>query len=274
MRAVLTGAASIGLVVWMAGVPAFAQMHDNSEKQMTCNNGGDDSDRVRHCEIREQNVAATGRMTVDSSPNGSASIKGWLQSGVLVRARVETWADTDGAAAVLASQVAINSGGGEVRGAGPDSGNHAGWSVSYEIFVPQTTDVNLKSVNGSLTVSDVRGQLQFEVTNGSVHLKRVAGDVSGSTTNGSVQVELAGSSWDGRQMEIKTHNGSVTLTAPQNFSAHVLAETGMGSVQTDFPVMVPRADKHRVEFDLGSGGPLVHVTTGNGSVRLKRAETQ
>jgi hypothetical protein len=274
MRAVLTGTASIGLALWMANVPAFAQMHDNSEKQMTCNNGGYDSERARHCEIREQNVAAIGRMTVDSSPNGSATIKGWLQGGVLVRARVETSADTDGAAALLASQVAVDSGAGEVRATGPNSGNHAGWSVSYEIFVPQTTDVSLKSVNGSLTVSDVRGQLHFEVTNGSVHLKRVAGEVSGSTTNGSVQVELAGSTWEGRQMEINTHNGSVTLTTPQNFSAHVLAETGMGAVQTDFPVMVQGADKHRVEFDLGSGGPLVHVTTGNGSVRLKRAETQ
>jgi hypothetical protein len=29
---------------------------------------------------------------------------------------------------------------------------------------------------------------------------------------------------------------------------------------------------HNMDFNLGSGGPLIHITTGNGAVRLKRAE--
>jgi hypothetical protein len=30
----------------------------------------------------------------------------------------------------------------------------------------------------------------------------------------------------------------------------------------------------RLDFNVGSGGPLIRVNTGNGSVRFKRAETQ
>jgi hypothetical protein len=30
----------------------------------------------------------------------------------------------------------------------------------------------------------------------------------------------------------------------------------------------------RLDFALGSGGPLIHVTTENGGVRLKRTESQ
>jgi len=272
MKSVLTFAV-IGLAVLIPGLPSFAQLRDNTEKQMTCNNGGNDGDRARHCVIREQTMAAVGRLAVDSSPNGGTTVKGWLQSGVLVRARVETWADTEGAAAALASQISIDSSGGEVRAGGPNSANHSGWSVSYEIFVPQTTDVNLKTVNGGLTISDVRGQIQFEVTNGGVHLKRVAGDVSGSTVNGGIQADLTGATFEGRQMELKTNNGGVTLTVPSSYSAHIQAETGMGSIQSDFPVMVQGEVRPRkLEFDLGSGGPLIHITTGNGGVRLKRAE--
>ncbi|MEI9973912.1 MAG: hypothetical protein WDO73_18790 [Ignavibacteriota bacterium] len=56
--------------------------------------------------------------------------------------------------------------------------------MSYEIFVPQNSDLNLKGNNGGMTVSDVRGQIHFDVNNGGVHLKRVAGDVTGATVNG------------------------------------------------------------------------------------------
>ena len=42
MRLVLTNAAWIGLAVSIGGVPLLAQLQDNSEKQMTCSNGGYD----------------------------------------------------------------------------------------------------------------------------------------------------------------------------------------------------------------------------------------
>ena len=29
-----------------------------------------------------------------------------------------------------------------------------------------------------------------------------------------------------------------------------------------------------LDFNLGSGGPLIHITTGNGAIRLKRADSQ
>jgi DUF4097 and DUF4098 domain-containing protein YvlB len=275
MRLALTVAASVGLTVSTGCIPLLAQLQDNSEKQMTCDNGGYDGEHARHCEIREQTVASIGRLTVDASPNGGATVKGWLRSDVLVRARIEARGENEGAAAVLASQVSIDSSGGEVRAMGPQSSNNSGWSVSYEIFVPQNTDLNLKSHNGGLTISDVRGQIRFDGTNGGVRLKRVAGDVSGATVNGGVQVELAGVAWDGRQLEVRTTNGGVTVAMPSTYSAHIQAETGMGGIHSDFPVMQdgnPRS--RRLDFNLGSGGALIHIATGNGGVNLKRIESQ
>jgi DUF4097 and DUF4098 domain-containing protein YvlB len=145
--------------------------------------------------------------------------------------------------------------------------------VSYEIFVPQNTDLNLKSNNGGLTIADVRGQIRFDVNNGGVHLKRVAGDVSGATVNGGIQAELAGPTWDGRQLELTTHNGGVTVAMPATYSAHLQVETGLGGIQSDFPVtMQGEVRPRRLDFSVGAGGPLVHITTGNGGIKLKRTD--
>jgi DUF4097 and DUF4098 domain-containing protein YvlB len=275
MRLVLTGAAWIGLAVSTGCVPLLAQLQDNSEKQMTCLNGGYDSEQARHCEIREQTVPSIGRLSIDAGRNGGATVKGWLRSDVLVRARVESRGETEGAAAIMASQVSIDSSGGQVRAIGPEPTNNSWWSVSYEIFVPQNTDLSLKSHNGGMTISDVRGQIRFDGNNGGVNLKRVAGDVSGTTVNGGVHVELTGAIWDGRQLEVSTRNGGVTIVMPSHYSAHIQAETGGGGIHSDFPVVLDsNAKPRRLDFNLGSGGPLIHISTGNGGVSLKRIESQ
>ena len=284
MRSILKSAAWIGMAVTTAGSPLLAQLHDNSEKQLTCNNSGYDSDRARHCEIREQSLPSIGVLNVDPGTNGGASVKGWTRNEVLVRTRIETRADNEGAAGILASRILIDGSGGQVRATGPEQSRDGGWSVTYEIFVPQTTDLTLKTRNGGLSVSDVRGHIQVETVNGGVNLTRVSGDVKGGTVNGGINVEMAGAMWDGNQMELSTRNGGVTLAMPAQYSARIQAETGMGRIQSDFPV--PQLESARsqsrfdggrdqkVDFTVGGGGAPIHITTGNGSIRLKRTGLQ
>ena len=275
MKAALTSAAWIGLAVTTGGFPLLAQLQDNTEKQMTCENQGGGRDQARHCDIREQTVASAGRLSVDAGRNGGASVKGWLRADVLVRARVEAAADTEVAAAQIAGQVSVSSSGGQVRATGPESANNSWWSVSYEIFVPQNTDLELKTYNGGLAISDVRGTIHFEVNNGGVRLKRVAGDVTGSTVNGGLHVELAGAVWDGRQLDVSTRNGGVMLAVPSTYSAHIQAETVNGGIHSDFAAAVDTSAKpRRLDFNVGSGGAPIHVATTNGGVSVKRVESQ
>jgi len=276
MKSFRTNVACIALAACAASVPLFAQMQDNSEKQMTCDNGGNDGGRARHCEIREQSVPSAGRLSIDAGQNGGVTVKGWLRSEVLVRARVEAQGDTQPAAAAMASQVLIDSSGGQVRAVGPEPANDAGWSVSYEIFVPQFGDLAVKAHNGGVTIADVRGEIHFDVNNGGVHLKRVGGDVSGATVNGGIQVDLAGTIWDGRQLEVSTTNGGVTVAMPASYSAHLQAETRSGTIQSDFPATLAAGNlrPRQLDSNIGAGGPLIHVTTQNGGVHLRRTETQ
>lgn len=266
-----TGLAYLSLITFAAAA-AYAQMQDNRDKSMSCRENRSRDDQARHCDIREETFASPGHINVDGGVNGGAQIKGWLRNDVLVRAKVETWADSDSQASMLAGQVHVDSAGGQIRATGPDKADRSGWSVSYEIFVPQTSDLNLKTHNGGISISDVRGRIEFDAMNGGVNLKRVAGDVNGDTVNGGIHVELAGSSWEGRQLEARTSNGGVTISMPEHYSAHIQTETVNGNIQSDFPLTLHGNLRPRnLDFNIGSGGPLIRVTTTNGGVRLKRS---
>jgi hypothetical protein len=246
---------------------AFGQMRDNQDKAMTCEQGGSGS-QARYCEVREQSVAAVGLLNVDAGRNGGATVKGWSRNDILVRARVEGWGDSDADARTTGSQVYVDASGGHVQARGPESGR---WSVSFEIFVPQATSLTVKTFNGGISVSDVRGSLRFEANNGGISLRRLAGDVTGSTVNGGVSLELSGTTWDGSQVQVTTRNGGVSLSVPANYSAHFQTETVNGSVRSEFPFSATGDLRSRKrDFSTGAGGPLIRLTTTNGGVSLKK----
>ena len=266
-----------GLLALAALTPLHAQMQDNRAKNMTCADYNYRGDRAHHCDIREQTLAAVGRLSVDPGRNGGVTIKGWLDNQVLVRSKVETWADTDSDASLLASRVRVDANTGQVSASGPDPQDNTGWAVSYEIFVPQVSDLNLQARNGGISISDVRGRIEFTARNGGVNLKRIAGEVAGSTLNGGLHIELAGNTWDGRQLEVSTKNGGVTLALPDTYSAHLRTETVNGGVRSDHPAITlqatpgsGRSRAQNLDTNIGAGGPLIHVSTTNGGITLKR----
>ena len=252
---------------------AQAQLRDNRTPQMNCDRGNFDGDRQGFCEIREQTIPAVGRLTVDPGKNGGVTVKGSLRNDILIRSRVDSWAGSAGEARALVGLVRVDASAGQIKASGPDSQRDSSWSVSYEIFVPQMTDLNMTAFNGGINLSDVRGRIEFETKNGGVRLTRVAGDVSGQTLNGGVQVELTGRTWDGGKLEVRTTNGGVTIDMPDNYSAHIQTGTVNGGFSSDFPVSIParsRIETRNLDFNLGAGGPLIHVSTTNGGVKLRK----
>lgn len=263
------------LVLVSLAAPAWAQMRDNRDTQLTCNDGYRGG--ARSCEVRETRIGPSGSLDVEPGHNGGITVKGWSQNNVLVRSRLEAWAENNAEARTLASQVRVDAAGGRIRATGPDSNGFGPWdrdrhwAVSLEIFTPWNTDLKLSSHNGAITISDIRGRIDLESHNGGVRLARVAGDVTGETHNGGIQVELEGNTWEGRQLDVSTHNGGVTLSLPASYSARVETRTDHGRLDSDFPITVRgRVDEKDLNFNLGSGGPLIKVSTHNGGIRLRR----
>jgi len=125
--------------------------------------------------------------------------------------------------------------------------------------VPRRTDLSLVSHNGGIAISDVSGRLEFSAVNGGVSLKRVGGSVHGGTTNGGLSIELAGDRWDGEEMDVKTTNGGISMSVPENYSAHLETGTVNGNLSIDFPVTVQGRITRELAVNLGSGGPTTRA---------------
>lgn len=264
----LLGAA--GALALMAA-PGYGQMLDNQEKTMTCDEHNQWNHLATHCEIKEQQMAASsGAIEINPGNNGGVSVKGWNRSDMLVRAKIETAAPSDGEARGMVGQIRFASGSGHLAAEGPSGDENHYWSVSYEIFVPHQTDFNATTHNGGVHVQDVKGTITFNTTNGGIHLARMAGHVTGNTSNGGVHVELAGDHWDGTGMDVTTTNGGVHMNVPSAYSAHVETSTVNGGMHVDFPVMVQGKISKDLSFNIGSGGATIRVTTTNGGVQIHK----
>jgi len=249
----------------LAAATAFAQT-----KSLTCDNENRHNDRqVSSCEMREQTIAYGGRLTVDGGVNGGVSIKGWDNTSVLVRSRVEAWGPDDATAKMIAAQIHVNWSAGQVSASGPETN----WSVSYEVFVPRNADLSLKTHNGGISIADVRGNIQFDALNGGVNLKNLAGDVEGTTKNGGLNITLSGNRWDGAKLDARTTNGGVNVSMPAAYSAHFETATVNGHLNANFDMTVHGnlSDvSKKLSTDIGGGGPTIHVETINGGVNVKR----
>lgn len=253
----------------LASAVSFAQK--KGEGNMECRDSWMNDRLQNHCEIREQTVPAGGTIDVDAGRNGGVSVKGWDRNEVLVRSRVQTAAPTLDEAQALAKEIRIETGGLKIHSQGPAERRDFNWSVSYEIFVPRRSDLSLASHNGGIGISDVTGKIEFSAQNGGVSLRRVGGNVQGSTTNGGLAVELSGDHWDGEEMNVRTLNGGVSMSVPENYSAHLETGTVNGHVNVDFPVTVQGRITKEISVNLGSGGATVRAMTTNGGIRLKRS---
>lgn len=235
-----------------------------------CQEGRGGDRRETHCEVRTYELASTGSLEVDANPNGGVSVVGWDRNEVQVVAKVRAQGRTMADAQELAREIRVIAEPGEIRTDGPRPQRGINWSVSYEIRVPNRTNLALESTNGGLDIEDVSGEIRLRTTNGGISLAGVSGDVRGRTVNGGMNVELAGDSWTGRGLDLETTNGGVTLQVPTDYSAQLTASTVNGGFEVDFPITMQGRIGRRIEASLGSGGAPIRIQTTNGGVRLQR----
>lgn len=264
---VVLGTASLALLSGSASAKAWKVTDDGS---WCSSDRFHDDNLVSYAESREQRLANGSTNQIDPGTNGSIRVHGWNNSDVLVKACIQTSAPSESEARALASQVAITAGVGRIEATGPSRGERQYWGVSYEVWVPNAANLDMKANNGSISVDNVGGQIRFHTLNGSVHLSGTQGDVDGTTTNGSLTIDVVGDQWRGNGLRAETTNGSVNLNLPENFSSQIQASTVNGRVRIDFPVTVSGEIGKTVSFQLGHGGPLIEARTVNGSVHIAR----
>jgi len=260
-------------ILFISATAVFAQ--DKTEKMVKgsdfCSNHNYSSgdNRVSFKETRDMTLRAGSLLSVDGGKNGGVKVKGENRADILVRACVQTQGTTDEAAQAIARNIRIET---SPTVHAENSTGETTWAVSYEIFVPRSTNLKLTAHNGGIAISGVDGKMDFETQNGGIHLSDSAGDVKGRTANGGVHVELSGNSWKGSGLDMQTTNGGVHLSMPETFAARIETGTVNGGFKSDIAgLSVDRNDRQRavrLNTDLNGGGAPIRVVTTNGGVKI------
>jgi hypothetical protein len=166
----------------------------------------------------------------------------------------------DGAITVedISGTVKLNTGDGSVRLS----------RVSGEMVV--------RSGDGTIRLDDVSGKLDLETDDGSISGEAAPTGLRAHTGDGSIRLELGENSKMDDDWDIQTSDGSIILTLPADFAAELDAESRDGIVRASHPGIAKETgegagDERRrsMRATLGSGGKVLRVRTGDGSIRIE-----
>lgn len=165
-----------------------------------------------------------------------------------------------------------------------DWGNH---SLRVEVRVPHqimadihTGDGSIKlrelagsiradTGDGSIQATDLDGSLDAHTGDGSVHVSGRFDNLRLHTQDGGVELDVMKGSHVNADWRVQTGDGSVQLRLPKDLNANLELHTGDGRIQLDLPLTVTGLQsEHAVQGKLNSGGPLVLVRTGDGSISV------
>ena len=150
-------------------------------------------------------------------------------------------------------------------------------------------NLDVSTSNGGIEVEDLEGSAVLKTSNARVRAEGVRGQLEAETSNGGINVHLAKAE-AGHPIRLGTSNGGIDVTLDQptqndviastsnagitvhlapSIAARVKAHTSNGSISTDFDVQTQgQVSKHSLEGNIGAGGPMLELTTSNGSIHL------
>lgn len=227
-------------------------------------------------------------LRVRSEKHGGIRVSGWSGSsfGITVCRAVPLGVD--------ASAIRVSMKGNELTADGPDQEK---WVIYYLIRAPRGAKLDLEATNGPISIDDANGDITAEAINGPVSVRESSGTIRATTTNGPVSlsggsgsirlkatngplsVKLRGNGWDG-DLEGTTQNGPLTVKIDRGFRSGVLVESlGHGPVSCraeGCPEARVRTndweDGQPRRIELGSGQPVVRLSTINGPVSVKEMD--
>src|SRR5690349_19719313 len=142
-------------------------------------------------------------------------------------------------------------------------------TVRFTVRVPAGVTFIGTTVNGDVEAMRLHGDVALTTVNGSATFSTTGGGRA-TTVNGSIRGEMGRADWTGT-LEMRTVNGSITLTLPTTLDTDVRAATVNGDINADFPITIQgRVSRRRLEGTIGGGGRLLALQSVNGSITLKR----
>lgn len=143
-------------------------------------------------------------------------------------------------------------------------------SVQLVVTVPQGVHVAGSSVNGSVDVTGVSGQIDASSVNGNVRAESSGGPVEAKAVNGNVLARMGRISGT-EDLSYSTVNGNVLVEFSGDLNADIEMSTVNGGFETNFPLPLRgRINPKHIRATVGSGGQRIKLSTVNGSVELRK----
>jgi DUF4097 and DUF4098 domain-containing protein YvlB len=168
-------------------------------------------------------------------------------------------------------------------------------------------NARLRTSNGGVRVDGLKGELNARTTNGSIELRDVDGNVRVHTSNGHIDAETTHGSFEAETSNSKieatlldpapdwpirlntsnghieltlrgaklpdlhadTSNSSIVLHLPASVNARVRGTTSRhSSITSEFDELLRDGSRSEVDGRIGSGGPLLDLSTSNGPIKI------
>ena len=117
---------------------------------------------------------------------------------------------------------------GHARAGVPFAQGSAG-SIGYEIVYPANVPVEASELSGDITLEGERSKATLETNSGSIVVNNAHGELDLAADNGDITVSLA-NDWRAPSLRLETADGTLHLSVPRTFRAHIDAQADAGSV--------------------------------------------
>lgn len=144
--------------------------------------------------------------------------------------------------------------------------------VDFVLKVPNKAKLNsIDSVNGAITIKDMRSAVQADAVNGRITIEGSSGDVSADTVNGKIIIRMdrLGSS---QRVKADSVNGDITLYAPADASFKLSSETLNGDLSNEFGIEVKKGRYVGADMNgsYNGNGASLSFDTVNGDIELRK----
>jgi DUF4097 and DUF4098 domain-containing protein YvlB len=144
--------------------------------------------------------------------------------------------------------------------------------VDYELHVPPSVALDLRTVNGRIETSGVDGEMRAVTVNGRVNIETPgSSEVEAHTVNGRIEAHFE-KSFQGATL--KTVNGSVTAVLPLSASFSGDFSQVNGDIEAAFPLNIhSHPGSRRVSGEVNGGRYELRITTVNGDIKIDTSKT-
>ncbi len=234
-----------------------------------------------------------GTVTILGAPKGSVKVEGWNRNEVALTADIEWQAETEADLNLLVpvNNFAFDDDTDHIRILTIGTHDRAfmkkiknfpkrllnlPWKIDYKLRVPESTDVEIDTGHGPVTLSGVVGALRVNATESEAAITLTGGTVSVTIAAGNVNLSIPARSWRGAGAEVRIAAGILNVDLPPGFNGDIDADIlRAGKIVNNYEGLAtrekPGITERSVRARAGSGGAFFRFIVGDGVVTIKKA---